>query len=77
MGRDDPLVPPVNGRILAQLIPNARLQMIDDGHLFMVTRPAETASLIEDFLAGGIADLVPASEDGRHHSKADQQGRTS
>jgi hypothetical protein len=31
MGRDDPLVP-VNGRILARLIPNARLQMIDDGH---------------------------------------------
>ena len=50
MGRDDPLVPPVNGRILARLIPNARLQMIDDGHLFMVTRPAETAETIEAFL---------------------------
>ena len=50
MGRDDPLVPPVNGRILARLIPNARLQMIDDGHLFMVTRPAETAKTIEAFL---------------------------
>jgi poly(3-hydroxyalkanoate) depolymerase len=52
MGRDDPLVPPVNGRILAKLIPNARLQMIDDGHLFMVTRPGETARVIEDFLSG-------------------------
>jgi poly(3-hydroxyalkanoate) depolymerase len=51
MGRDDPLVPPVNGRILAQLIPNARLQMIDDGHLFMVTRPVETARTIEVFLS--------------------------
>ena len=50
MGRDDPLVPPVNGRILARLIPNARLQMIDDGHLFMVTRPLETAMAIEAFL---------------------------
>ena len=50
MGRDDPLVPSVNGRILARLIPNARLQMIDDGHLFMVTRPAETAKTIEAFL---------------------------
>jgi poly(3-hydroxyalkanoate) depolymerase len=50
MGRDDPLVPPVNGRILARLIPNARLQMIDDGHLFMVTRPVETARTIESFL---------------------------
>jgi poly(3-hydroxyalkanoate) depolymerase len=51
MGRDDPLVPPVNGRILARLIPNARLQMIDDGHLFMVTRPVETAMAIEAFLS--------------------------
>jgi pimeloyl-ACP methyl ester carboxylesterase len=50
MGRNDPLVPPVNGRILARLIPNARLQMIDDGHLFMVTRPIETAMTIEAFL---------------------------
>jgi poly(3-hydroxyalkanoate) depolymerase len=51
MGRDDPLVPPLNGRILARLIPNARLQMIDDGHLFMVTRPVETAKTIEAFLS--------------------------
>jgi poly(3-hydroxyalkanoate) depolymerase len=51
MGLDDPLVPAVNGRILARLIPNARLQMIDDGHLFMVTRSAETAMVIEAFLA--------------------------
>jgi poly(3-hydroxyalkanoate) depolymerase len=51
MGRDDPLVPPLNGRILARLIPNARLQMIDDGHLFMVTRPVETATIIEAFLS--------------------------
>ena len=27
--------------------------MIDDGHLFMVTRPAETARFIEEFLAEG------------------------
>jgi poly(3-hydroxyalkanoate) depolymerase len=52
MGQDDPLVPPVNGRILARLIPNSRLQMIDDGHLFMVTRPDETARVIEGFLSG-------------------------
>jgi pimeloyl-ACP methyl ester carboxylesterase len=52
LAEDDPLVPPVNGRILARLIPNARLQMIDDGHLFMVTRPDETARVIEGFLSG-------------------------
>jgi poly(3-hydroxyalkanoate) depolymerase len=52
MGRDDPLVPAINGRILAQLIPNATLRLIDDGHLFIVTRPEETAAIIEAFLAG-------------------------
>jgi poly(3-hydroxyalkanoate) depolymerase len=51
MGRDDPLVPEVNGRILVRLIPNARLQIVDDGHMFMVTRPIETARLIESFLS--------------------------
>ena len=33
------------------LIPNAELRMIDDGHLFMVTRPAEVAAVMEEFLA--------------------------
>jgi pimeloyl-ACP methyl ester carboxylesterase len=51
MGRDDPLVPIVNGRILARLISKARLEIIDDGHLFMVTRPRETAERIEKFLS--------------------------
>ena len=56
MGSDDPLVPVINGHMLARLIPNAQLRMIDDGHLFMVTRPAETAAIIEECLADdGIA----------------------
>lgn len=50
-GTDDPIVPLVNGRVLAHLIPNARLETIDDGHLFMVTRPDETAAITEAFLA--------------------------
>ncbi len=61
MGRDDPLVPPVNGHILAGLIPNAELRMIDDGHLFIVTRPAETAALIEAFLADASRQIEPSS----------------
>jgi hypothetical protein len=61
MGRDDPLVPPINGHILAGLIPNAELKMIDDGHLFIVTRPAETAALIEAFLADASKHTAPLS----------------
>jgi poly(3-hydroxyalkanoate) depolymerase len=61
MGRDDPLVPPINGHILAGLIPNAELRMIDDGHLFIVTRPVETAALIEAFLADASRQVEPSS----------------
>jgi poly(3-hydroxyalkanoate) depolymerase len=61
MGKDDPLVPPINGHILASLIPNAELRMIDDGHLFFVTRPAETAAVIEAFLADASKRVEPLS----------------
>jgi poly(3-hydroxyalkanoate) depolymerase len=61
MGGDDPLVPPINGHILAGLIPNAELRMIDDGHLFIVTRPAETAAAIEAFLADASKRVEPSS----------------
>jgi len=49
-GSDDPIVPAVNGRILAALIPNARLVTIDDGHLFLVTSARESAQRIAKFL---------------------------
>jgi pimeloyl-ACP methyl ester carboxylesterase len=46
------LVPVANGHILARLIPNSRLEVIDDGHLFIVAQPVETARRIERFLEG-------------------------
>src|SRR5215470_14103102 len=49
-GTDDPLVPFTNGRILASLIPGARLVTIDDGHLFLVTNANESAAMISEFL---------------------------
>jgi poly(3-hydroxyalkanoate) depolymerase len=51
MGRDDPIVPLANGRLMARLMANARLEILDEGHLFMVTRPAESAAIVEKFLA--------------------------
>ena len=50
-GTDDPLVPLANARILARLIPDARLVTIDDGHLFLVTSAGESAAMISDFLS--------------------------
>jgi poly(3-hydroxyalkanoate) depolymerase len=70
VGRDDPLVPPINGHMLAGLIPNAELRVIDDGHLFMVTRPAETAAVIEAFLADASEHTVPLSPLARLASRA-------
>jgi poly(3-hydroxyalkanoate) depolymerase len=49
-GTDDPIVPVANGRILAKLIPDARLVTIDDGHLFLVTSPRQSADIVADFL---------------------------
>ena len=49
-GTDDPIVPLANGRILARLIPDARLVTIDDGHLFLVTSAAQSAEIVADFL---------------------------
>ena len=50
-GDDDPIVPAVNGRILARLIPHARLHIVPGGgHLFLLERPAEIADLTTDFL---------------------------
>ena len=49
-GTDDPIVPIINARILAKLIPNARLATLDDGHLFLVTSASESARTIVEFL---------------------------
>jgi poly(3-hydroxyalkanoate) depolymerase len=50
-GTDDPIVPVINGRILAKLIPDARLVTIDDGHLFLLTSAEKSAHLISEFLS--------------------------
>jgi pimeloyl-ACP methyl ester carboxylesterase len=51
VGDDDPLVRTINGRLLAWLIPDARLKIVaGGGHLFMVMRPQETAAELLAFL---------------------------
>jgi poly(3-hydroxyalkanoate) depolymerase len=49
-GDDDPLLPLINARIHARLLPNARLHVLHDGHLFMLTCAQETADIIATFL---------------------------
>jgi poly(3-hydroxyalkanoate) depolymerase len=49
-GKDDPIVPLANGRIMAKLIPDALLVTLEDGHLFLLTSARESAQLITEFL---------------------------
>jgi poly(3-hydroxyalkanoate) depolymerase len=50
-GDDDPIVPLVNAKILAARIPDARLRVVDCGHLFLLTRAKVLAPEIEEFLS--------------------------
>jgi poly(3-hydroxyalkanoate) depolymerase len=50
-GQDDPIVPPMNGQIIAKRIPNARFELVDCGHLFVLTLAAQIAQMIDLFLS--------------------------
>jgi pimeloyl-ACP methyl ester carboxylesterase len=66
-GSDDPLVPPVNARILSLLIPNNRLHVVaGGGHLFMLHCLDVVIPLIQDFLGapdGAAAVSPPAAQE--------------
>lgn len=67
-GDEDRIVPLANGRILAGLIPNARLHIVKGGgHLFIVSRAAEVVPVIARFLDGNGAESQrkPSREVGR------------
>ena len=49
-GDDDPIIPPVNGKLMRALIPNAKLHIFHDGHLGLVTSADELAPTVEGFL---------------------------
>jgi poly(3-hydroxyoctanoate) depolymerase len=49
-GSHDPIVPPINAKIMTRLIPNARLHVFDDGHLGLLTSADELAPIVRQFL---------------------------
>lgn len=52
-GDDDPIIPAINGRLLAHRIPNAHFHLVRrGGHLFLLDSPEKVAPLIEEFLGG-------------------------
>ncbi len=53
-GTDDPIIPLINARILSWLIRASRLHVIDDGHLFLISRASEVAPVVRRFLADDV-----------------------
>lgn len=68
-GENDQIVPVINGRFLARLIPNARLKVVQGGHLFLVSRADEVIPLIRDFL-NNVDVPAPATRKARGGSRS-------
>ncbi|HMO44906.1 MAG TPA: poly(3-hydroxyalkanoate) depolymerase [Rubrivivax sp.] len=51
-GNDDPLVPLINARMMARLVPHSTLTVFDDGHLFLFSKARECAAAIDAFSSG-------------------------
>jgi pimeloyl-ACP methyl ester carboxylesterase len=49
-GIDDPMIPVINARFMRWLIPDARLELLDCGHLFLITLAEQSAHIVEAFL---------------------------
>jgi len=60
-GNDDPIIPLVNARLMAALLPAARLHVYSDGHLGLLTRTAELAPLVSDFLLATSPTVEPGA----------------
>ena len=67
-GDDDPIVPLINGRMLARLIPDARLHVVPGGgHLFLLEHADEVAGIVADFLTA-TPPSQPGLESDRTHN---------
>ena len=60
-GDDDPIIPAVNPRLMARLIPDACLHLYGGGHLALVTEADELAPVVEHFLDRTDADTRSSS----------------
>jgi len=64
-GDDDPIVPLLNGHLMAWRLPDARLHVVrGGGHLFILERPAEIAEVVTAFLAAAGDAPRPPSRPG-------------
>jgi poly(3-hydroxyalkanoate) depolymerase len=68
-GDDDPLVPSINGNLMACRMPNATARTVKGGHMFLITQPQESAAMIEDFLRQE-GEFAPTGESCRDRSNS-------
>jgi poly(3-hydroxyalkanoate) depolymerase len=60
-GDDDPIIPLANARLMAALLPAARLHVYPDGHLGLLTRAAELAPVVSGFLLAAGPPVEPGA----------------
>ena len=61
MGDDDQIVPLINGKILASMIPNSRLEVFEGGgHLFLLTHADEAVASLRTFLDAPDGEALAA-----------------
>jgi pimeloyl-ACP methyl ester carboxylesterase len=56
-GRDDPIVPPSNGELLAKHLPHCRLELLEGGHLIWEDAADAYAAQLADWLRGGYRSV--------------------
>jgi pimeloyl-ACP methyl ester carboxylesterase len=56
-GRNDPIVPPPNGELLARHLPHCRHELLEGGHLVWEDAAAAYAARLADWLRGGYRSL--------------------
>jgi pimeloyl-ACP methyl ester carboxylesterase len=65
-GRDDPVSPSLNARLLSATMPNARLLMFaGGGHLLLLDEPGRVAPAIVEFLESARTPTVQEEVSGR------------
>ncbi|MEL6206293.1 MAG: poly(3-hydroxyalkanoate) depolymerase [Pseudomonadota bacterium] len=56
MGENDPIIPVVNGQIMARRLPNATVETVPCGHMFVLTEAADVAERVEAFIHDWAAE---------------------
>ena len=49
-GTQDPLIPSINIKIMASIIPDCQLECFDCSHMFMLTRAEQVAPVVRNFV---------------------------